>query len=74
MSHTGDFPAGTRRVACWPKTLRPARKSPVPSALLTARTRQNCVPAPPGTAPGHLDALLLRLGGEARATNILLRN
>jgi hypothetical protein len=25
-------------------------------------------------APGHLDALLLRLGGEARAMNVLLRN
>ena len=69
------IPAGTRKGRVLAQDLTAGEKEP--RALRFAdgsHEAELCSGAAWAPAPGHLDALLLRLGGEARATNILLRN
>jgi hypothetical protein len=69
------IPAGTRKGRVLAQDLTAGEKEP--RALRFAdgsHEAELCSGAAWAPALGQLDALLLRLGGEARATNILLRN
>ena len=69
------IPAFTRKGRVLAQDLTAGEKEP--RALCFAdgsHEAELCSGAAWAPAPGHLDAMLLRLGGEARTTNVLLRN